>query len=494
MYRVLIVDDEEPVLESYGFILESGVDGFSLAGKARSGYEAIKLVYELKPDVVFMDINMPGIDGLDTIAELHDKFPDTVFVLSTAYERFDLARRAIPLGVSEYLVKPVSRKTFVSTLGAIREKLDARMRATPAASPVLEVSAEERFIKEALWAAMSESEWHQWKRAMHLASDRGIVCAVKLDAERNPPFSGIADALALRYRLVFAVVNGIGVYFFSGDIDPAVLAADLERAISSLSGPGFLSVAGFGSLKRGPELFESCTEALADLERKRGRTEVRLCERMRVIELRRKMGLSEISEMQSILEECWNELSTFYGFIGARSRMVALFTLLVDDCCQCYQNHAAGTPPFDPALDIPALETPEAWKEWAVPALSWIWHTSRVSRTGAYPVPLIKAIAFVESNYMRQIQLSDVADAAGVSGAYISKLFSEHAGANFVDYLTVLRIEKAEKMLLSGDLSIKEIAAAVGYVDPNYFGKIFRKLVGASPSLYAGRKHEGKQA
>ncbi|TAH55336.1 MAG: hypothetical protein EWM51_03130, partial [Treponema sp.] len=64
---------------------------------------------------------------------------------------------------------------------------------------------------------MSESEWHQWKRAMHLASDRGIVCAVKLDAERNPPFSGIADALALRYRLVFAVVNGIGVYFFSGD-------------------------------------------------------------------------------------------------------------------------------------------------------------------------------------------------------------------------------------------------------------------------------------
>ncbi|HPX47217.1 MAG TPA: response regulator [Treponemataceae bacterium] len=74
MYRVLIVDDEEPVLESYGFILESGVDGFSLAGKARSGYEAIKLVYELKPDVVFMDINMPGIDGLDTIANFTINF------------------------------------------------------------------------------------------------------------------------------------------------------------------------------------------------------------------------------------------------------------------------------------------------------------------------------------------------------------------------------------------------------------------------------------
>ena len=50
MYTVLIVDDEEPVLDSYAFILESGVSGFCLAGKARSGYEAIKLIYELNPD------------------------------------------------------------------------------------------------------------------------------------------------------------------------------------------------------------------------------------------------------------------------------------------------------------------------------------------------------------------------------------------------------------------------------------------------------------
>ena len=126
MYTVLIVDDEEPVLSSYGFMLESGIEGFSLAGKARSGYEAIKLIYELKPDVVFMDINMPGIDGLDTIAEVHDKFPDVVFVLSTAYERFDLARRAIPLGVHAYLVKPVTKKTFIETLDGIRTMLSRR--------------------------------------------------------------------------------------------------------------------------------------------------------------------------------------------------------------------------------------------------------------------------------------------------------------------------------------------------------------------------------
>ena len=111
MFRVLIVDDEEPVLDSLAYLLETHCSDFPLAGKARSGYEAIRLMHELRPDVVFMDINIPGIDGMEVIAEVHPAFPETVFILSTAYERFDIAQRAIPLGIFAYLVKPVSKKT-----------------------------------------------------------------------------------------------------------------------------------------------------------------------------------------------------------------------------------------------------------------------------------------------------------------------------------------------------------------------------------------------
>ena len=64
MYRVLVVDDEEPVLNSFNFIFEKYVSNFVLCGMARSGTEAIKEIKEKRPDLVFMDIQMPGIDGI----------------------------------------------------------------------------------------------------------------------------------------------------------------------------------------------------------------------------------------------------------------------------------------------------------------------------------------------------------------------------------------------------------------------------------------------
>jgi two-component system response regulator YesN len=125
MYRVLIVDDEEPALDSFTFMLQGTTD-FTVIGKARSGYEALALIHEQKPELVFMDINIPGIDGLEVIEDVHQKFPGMIFILSTAYERFDLAQRAIPLGVFAYLVKPISKKTFLSSLERVREYLDVR--------------------------------------------------------------------------------------------------------------------------------------------------------------------------------------------------------------------------------------------------------------------------------------------------------------------------------------------------------------------------------
>ncbi len=490
MYTVLIVDDEEPVLESYGFILETGAPGFRLAGKARSGYEAIKLIYELKPDIVFMDINMPGIDGLDTIAEVHEKFSDTVFVLSTAYERFDLAKRAIPLGVFAYLVKPVSKKLFVDTLLGIGTVLEKRKTVKIDTGTDLFLH---QFMDERIWKEQNSEHWQQCRERLHLDSDRGLVCFIGLDSDQENHFTRINGVLELKYRFFFTIHLNLGMYFFPGENTREQLALDVPEIIAPAIPEGMLCLAGFGSVCDGPSLYLSCTEALEELNRKKDRTDVRLRERLRVIELRRKMGLSDCEELRTLFNAFWEEVFATYEFGLAKAKMVSLFSLLVDDCTGCYQSHTDELPPFVPAEEIYPLVTLSLWKDWALSAFNRVYLLSRQKRTGKFPVPLVKALSFIDANYTRQIQLPDAAEAASVSAAYLSRLFGEHMNSAFIDYLTVMRVEQAEKLIRENCMNIKDVAFAVGYQDPNYFSKIFRKFVGVSPSMYAERSRYEKK-
>ena len=71
-----------------------------------------------------------------------------------------------------------------------------------------------------------------------------------------------------------------------------------------------------------------------------------------------------------------------------------------------------------------------------------------------------------------------------LSPYYFSKLFKEETGENFIEYLTKLRIQKAKELLVDKEKSMKEICGQVGYSDPNYFSRIFKKSVGVTPTEY----------
>ena len=484
MYTVLIVDDEEPVLDSYAFLLDNRVPGFRLAGKARSGFEAIWLLYELKPDIVFMDINMPGMDGLETISQVHDKFPDTVFVLSTAYERFDIARRAIPLGVFAYLVKPVNRKVFAETLESAGETLSKRRLAI---TPVRVNDFEHKFLQDYIWKDMTTERWLECREQLGLDTDKGFICIVGLDSEQEQVFTEINTVLELKYRFFFSIHLNLGMYFFPGALEVGEIYESIRTILLSVLPPETVSLTGLGTVRDGQELHLSCREAFEDLNRKKTSSDVRLRERMRIIQIRRKIGLSECEEIRSVFTAFWEEIFASYNFNLAKGKMISLFTLLIDDCTGCYQSHQDESPPFLPAEEIMPIYDVGGWRDWAEPSFTRVHQMASQKRTGNFPSPLVKALAFIEEKFTTQIQLPDAALAANVSGAYLSRLFAEHMDSNFIDYLTVMRIERAEKLIRENRMNIKEVSVAVGYQDPNYFSKIFRKIVGVSPSMYAER-------
>jgi DNA-binding NarL/FixJ family response regulator len=105
--RVLIVDDQEPFRMAARLVVEA-TDGFEVAGEAETGEDSVVLARELKPDLVLMDVNLPGINGLDATRQILDgqSGPVVVLLLST-YEEEEYAPRATECGAAAYIPKAV---------------------------------------------------------------------------------------------------------------------------------------------------------------------------------------------------------------------------------------------------------------------------------------------------------------------------------------------------------------------------------------------------
>ncbi|WP_328285162.1 response regulator transcription factor [Bacillus sp. 1NLA3E] len=97
---------------------------------------------------------------------------------------------------------------------------------------------------------------------------------------------------------------------------------------------------------------------------------------------------------------------------------------------------------------------------------------------------LYKAKEYIEEHYQEALSLEGVAENIKLSPYYFSKLFKEHFGLNFIDFLTEIRIDHAKRHMLDPEKSLKEICFEVGYKDPNYFSRVFKKYAGLSPSDY----------
>jgi NarL family two-component system response regulator YdfI len=117
MIRVLIADDHEVVRDGLRLILETKQD-FEVVGEAGDGAKAVQLADELQPDVILMDLRMPGMDGLQAIEKIHSKWPEIAVVILTTYNEDDLMIRGLRAGARGYLLKDTNRQTLFDTLRA----------------------------------------------------------------------------------------------------------------------------------------------------------------------------------------------------------------------------------------------------------------------------------------------------------------------------------------------------------------------------------------
>ena len=106
MYRVVIIDDEPIIVEGISRLVPWQKYEYSVCACAYSGKEGLDIIRREKPDMIFSDISMPGLDGLKMIAALKSEFPDMQISILTGFRDFDYCQEAIRLGVTRFLLKP----------------------------------------------------------------------------------------------------------------------------------------------------------------------------------------------------------------------------------------------------------------------------------------------------------------------------------------------------------------------------------------------------
>lgn len=123
MYRVMIIDDEKALRSLLKKTIDWERKGLVVAGEAASGIEAINTIDEHRPDIVFVDIRMPFMDGIEFAKLAMKRYPKLKILILTAFDDFIYARECIGIGVSDYLLKPIVRADIYEALDRVIAQL-----------------------------------------------------------------------------------------------------------------------------------------------------------------------------------------------------------------------------------------------------------------------------------------------------------------------------------------------------------------------------------
>ncbi|WMJ86477.1 response regulator transcription factor [Anaerocolumna sp. MB42-C2] len=126
MYKVVIIDDEPIIVEGISRMIPWDKFGCQIVATANDGIEGAEIIREQKPNILFSDVAMPGLDGLSMVAGLKSEFPNTEISILTGYRDFDFAQKAIRLGVTRYLLKPSSMDEINEAIEAMVLNLTAK--------------------------------------------------------------------------------------------------------------------------------------------------------------------------------------------------------------------------------------------------------------------------------------------------------------------------------------------------------------------------------
>ena len=524
MYSVFLVDDEPIVLEGIRSKINWEEAGFSFAGEATDGEIALSMIHELKPDILITDIKMPFMDGLELSATIKKTQPWIKIIILSGHDEFDYAKKAISIGIEDYLLKPFTSEEVIQSLKKVAAQIDKeRTQQSDISRMKEELRTQEKLVQKEFLnnlvhgaADMTNIMARCQELGIDLLSRYYKIFISKITSssgnnQKQQEACSRLNSYSGTWEQTYSFFHHSNrlVCICKGSTQTELeenvfrIAQTIEHIATNNS--DCIVTTGIGKtvdhLSSLPESYEDA-KAIVDIEKQGNQNtiissdDIQLNNDDTLLELKEndplvdRLRYASKNDISTIVEESMTLIHSNQG----QFKVFASYILvdMIFAVSKLIENLGGDIKEINPEIvqrsyvDNAVMDE-QNFENTMKKVLNFALEFRDSKSTSRYGDVILKAKKYIEENYADQnTTLTTVAEAVAMSPNHFSAIFSHECKTTFIEYLTNVRIEKAKKLMKETEMKGYDIAYECGFSDPHYFSYIFKKNTGLSPREFKG--------
>lgn len=539
--KVFLVEDEMVIRRGIKNSIDWEKEGYIFCGEASDGELAYPMIIKEKPDILITDIRMPFMDGLELCKLVKKELPNIKILILSGYNEFDYAKEAIRLGVTEYLLKPISSGKLLEALNGVSESIRREKEDKDLVRKYMEEMREntehekQKFFEQMIAGNLSMADALETGKKYEMSLSAGmynlLLFRFTLGEENRKSGELLGEAeyaiekLTERLEYVFEFQRGVEGWAFllMADNEEQMservkeLSKDLEEIMKNYSTIAYFGGIGqpVARLRELEESFREAERALAarftmELNRIISVDDIRMAQNVDTLDDIEITSFGEIEKTRTMLEKFLNngvedEIDEFVDVyinelpeenlksVLMRQYIIMDAYIVMMSFCEKIEGIEGKMQAQSEELknSMKTIQTLEEIKNYIRMLLKKIIGVRDTISGRRYSDIIEIAKDQIRKTYMSdEISLNTIAAEVGMSPSYFSSIFSKEMGKTFVEYLTEIRMDRAKELLMCSSMKTSEIGYEVGYKDPHYFSYIFKKTQNCTPKEFRARGKE----
>ena len=539
--KVFLVEDEMVIRRGIKNSIDWEKEGYIFCGEASDGELAYPMIIKEKPDMLITDIRMPFMDGLELCKLVKKELPNIKILILSGYDEFDYAKEAIRLGVTEYLLKPISSGKLLEALNGVSESIRREKEDKDLVRKYMEEMREntehekQKFFEQMIAGNLSMADALETGKKYEMNLSAGmynlLLFRFTLGEENRKSGELLGEAeyaiekLTERLEYVFEFQRGVEGWAFllMADNEEQMservkeLSKDLEEIMKNYSTIAYFGGIGqpVARLRELEESFREAERALAarftmELNRIISVEDIRMAQNVDTLDDIEITSFGEIEKTRTMLEKFLNngaedEIDEFVDVyinelpeenlksVLMRQYIIMDAYIVMMSFCEKIEGIEGEMQAQSEELknSMKTSQTLEEIKNYIRMLLKKIIGVRDTISGRRYSDIIEIAKDQIRKTYMSdEISLNTIAAEVGMSPSYFSSIFSKEMGKTFVEYLTEIRMDRAKELLMCSSMKTSEIGYEVGYKDPHYFSYIFKKTQNCTPKEFRARGKE----